>query len=53
MGKCIRCGKDCADNVSLCPECQAWFDEKTKGNEIKGKGLSQPVTKMKPEVTTN
>lgn len=38
MGKCIRCGKPCADNVSMCPECQAWFDEKTKGSSISGAG---------------
>lgn len=36
MANCIRCGKVCADNETMCPECKAWFEEKTKGNGISG-----------------
>lgn len=41
MGKCIRCGKPCADGETMCSECQAWFQQKTgvvaPKKNIKGK----------------
>ncbi len=46
MGKCIRCGKPCADNENMCDDCRAWLEEKTKGSTVSGAGSGQSTQKI-------
>lgn len=44
MAKCIRCGKECASGETMCNECKAWFQERTKGSNITGAGNGKQNT---------
>lgn len=35
--RCIRCGKPCAPNETMCEECKAWFQSQTQADPGKAR----------------
>lgn len=42
---CVRCGKPCAAGEIMCPECNQWFQEQTKGASGSVKKAPRPVSR--------
>ena len=47
---CVRCGKPCAPGEIMCPECNQWFQEQTRGKSAGLKGNAKPQRPQTPPV---
>lgn len=45
---CVRCGKPCAPGEIMCPECNQWFQEQTRGKSAGFKGNAKPQRPQTP-----
>lgn len=50
MATCLRCGKNCADGNTLCPDCQAWQQSKLRGTAagLLNKSTNDGAKRIKP-----